>query len=130
MENLEPPGLFFLMEGTAIRFRKEGTRTSSRESQPIRERRKPADSDITEELGEELEADAGSAKQEKAMEKNANLESAVQQKEERRNTDKLREDVESSADTTKQEDAAEEWFETEWWTPPETPLPPVTTQAI
>ncbi|KAJ1193570.1 hypothetical protein NDU88_002866 [Pleurodeles waltl] len=71
-------------------------------------------------------------KQKKATERNADLDIAVQQEEkeekEERNTDEPEEKEERQAHTTEQEEAAKEWFEAEWWMPPETLLQPATGQ--
>ncbi|KAJ1204880.1 hypothetical protein NDU88_000318 [Pleurodeles waltl] len=89
-----------------------------------RERRKP----VVRDLKQEVEEDQNSNTRCRKQERNVDPASTVQQEEEGGNTDKLKDEAERTANTVEPEEAAEEWFEADWWLPPKRPLPSATAQ--
>ncbi|KAJ1084185.1 hypothetical protein NDU88_004337 [Pleurodeles waltl] len=83
------------------------------------ERRKSAERDVELEVEEDHNATTGRTNQER----NVDLESAAQQEEEGRNTYELKKEMEA-------QQAAEEWFECEWWMPPDTPYHPNSSKEL
>ncbi|KAJ1083394.1 hypothetical protein NDU88_003553 [Pleurodeles waltl] len=87
--------------------------------------RKPAACNVKQEIEKYWDANAEGEKQEKVTDWNVNLENAGHLKSD---IDVWKEERPGPADAMEPKKTAKEWFEAEWWMPPEKPLPPATAQ--